>query len=129
MAPFVKTLFGQVILLAILGLFQLTAFASVDDAQTFALQAAEPYVKQGFQVREDYWGGDLGSGEKKQCVSNCLKGMNTGFGWAQKSNGQKFPCIFMTRMGNWQKSRMDGRKVTSRLRTLFRKLRAVTSSL
>lgn len=64
MAPFVKTLFGQVILLAILGLFQLTAFASVDDAQTFALQAAEPYVKQGFQVREDYWGGDLGSGEK-----------------------------------------------------------------
>ena len=38
---------------------------SVDDAQSFALQAAEPYVKEGFQVREDYWGGDLGSGEKK----------------------------------------------------------------
>ena len=35
---------------------------SVDDAQSFALQAAEPYVKEGFQVREDYWGGDLGSG-------------------------------------------------------------------
>ena len=39
--------------------------ASVDDAQSFALQAAEPYVKEGFQVREDYWGGDLGTGEKK----------------------------------------------------------------
>ncbi|MFL6540914.1 MAG: hypothetical protein ACJ8HU_09130, partial [Chthoniobacterales bacterium] len=34
--------------------------ATVDDAQAFALQAAEPYVKDGFQVREDYWGGDLG---------------------------------------------------------------------
>ena len=51
MTPFGKILFGQVILLAMLGLFRLTAFASVDDAQTFALQAAEPYVKQGFQVR------------------------------------------------------------------------------
>ena len=40
-------------------------FGSVDDAQSFALQAAEPYVKQGFQVREDYWGGDLGSGRKE----------------------------------------------------------------
>src|SRR6266478_6502767 len=41
------------------------AAGTVDDAQSFALQAAEPYVKEGFQVREDYWGGDLGSGEKK----------------------------------------------------------------
>ena len=117
MTPFVKILFGQVILLAMLGLFRLTAFASVDDAQTFALQAAEPYVKQGFQVREDYWEVISVPGKKKPCVSNCLRGMNTGFGWAQKSNGQKFPCIFMTRMGNWQKTQMDGRKVTSQLRT------------
>ena len=39
--------------------------ASVDDAHSFALQSAEPYVRQGYQVREDYWGGDLGVGEKK----------------------------------------------------------------
>src|SRR5438270_10301727 len=49
-------------------------FASVDDAQSFALQAAEPYVKQGFQVREDYWGGDLGSGEKKAVRQQLFKG-------------------------------------------------------
>src|SRR5881397_3977340 len=67
-------------------------------------------------------------GKKKPCASSCSKGTNTGFGWAQKSNVQRFPCIFMTPMGNWQKSQMDGRKVTSRLRTLFRKLLAVTSS-
>ena len=51
-----------------------TIFATVDDAQAFALQAAEPYVKQGFQVREDYWGGDLGSGEKKAVRQQLFKG-------------------------------------------------------
>lgn len=47
---------------------------SVDDAQSFALQAAEPYVKDGFQVREDYWGGDLGAGEKKAVRQQLFKG-------------------------------------------------------
>jgi hypothetical protein len=48
--------------------------ASVDDAQSFALQAAETYVKEGFQVREDYWGGDLGVGEKKAVRQQLFKG-------------------------------------------------------
>src|SRR2546423_8201846 len=47
---------------------------SGDDAQSFALQAAEPYVKEGVQVREDYWGGDLGSGEKKAGRQQLFKG-------------------------------------------------------
>ena len=42
-----------------------SGLGSVDDAQAFALQAADPYIKEGFQVREDYWGGDLAAGEKK----------------------------------------------------------------
>ena len=50
------------------------ARASVDDAQSFALQAAEPYVKEGFQVREDYWGGDLAAGEKKAVRQQLFKG-------------------------------------------------------
>lgn len=50
------------------------ALASVDDAQSFALQAAEPYVKEGFQVREDYWGGDLAAGEKKAVKQQLFKG-------------------------------------------------------
>ncbi len=37
-------------------------------------QAAEPYVKDGFQVREDYWGGDLGTGEKKAVKQQLFKG-------------------------------------------------------
>ena len=55
-------------------IMQRASFASVDDAQSFALQAAEPYVKQGFQVREDYWGGDLASGEKKAVRQQLFKG-------------------------------------------------------
>jgi hypothetical protein len=61
-------------LLALIVAVQSTAVASVDDAQSFALQAAEPYVKEGFQVREDYWGGDLGSGEKKAVRQQLFKG-------------------------------------------------------
>ena len=61
-------------LLALIVAVQSTAVASVDDAQSFALQAAEPYVKEGFQVREDYWGGGLGSGEKKAVRQQLFKG-------------------------------------------------------
>src|SRR5437773_4554468 len=74
MNGFAKALLrGGALLTAVLVL-QGVIFASVDDAQSFALQAAEPYVKQGFQVREDYWGGDLGSGEKKAVRQQLFKG-------------------------------------------------------
>ena len=74
MNAFVKTLLCTSSLLAPLVVLQPAILASVDDAQSFALQAAEPYVKEGFQVREDYWGGDLGSGEKKAVRQQLFKG-------------------------------------------------------
>jgi hypothetical protein len=74
MNGFAKVLFRSGSLLAAVVVMQRAACASVDDAQSFALQAAEPYVKQGFQVREDYWGGDLGSGEKKAVRQQLFKG-------------------------------------------------------
>ena len=74
MNGFAKVLSRTSSLLAAVIVMQRAAFASVDDAQSFALQAAEPYVKQGFQVREDYWGGDLGSGEKKAVRQQLFKG-------------------------------------------------------
>ena len=55
MKRFAKLTFRASSLLLGLVALQPAIFASVDDAQAFALQAAEPYVKQGFQVREDYW--------------------------------------------------------------------------
>jgi hypothetical protein len=69
-----KVLLRTSSLLAAVVVMERTSCASVDDAQSYALQAAEPYVKQGFQVREDYWGGDLGSGEKKAVRQQLFKG-------------------------------------------------------
>jgi hypothetical protein len=74
MNAFAKVLFRYSSPLLALIALQPAIFASVDDAQSFALQAAEPYVKQGFQVREDYWGGDLASGEKKAVRQQLFKG-------------------------------------------------------
>src|SRR3954452_9820063 len=68
--------FAGILSLCVAGALALAAVAkgSVDDAQSFALQAAEPYVKDGFQVREDYWGGDLAEGEKKAVRQQLFKG-------------------------------------------------------
>jgi hypothetical protein len=74
MNRYAKVLLRSSFLLAAVIVMQRAACASVDDAQSFALQAAEPYVKQGFQVREDYWGGDLASGEKKAVRQQLFKG-------------------------------------------------------
>ena len=74
MKPFIKIFFRTSLLLLAYVALQPAIFATVDDAQSFALQAAEPYVKQGFQVREDYWGGDLGAGEKKAVRQQLFKG-------------------------------------------------------
>jgi hypothetical protein len=74
MKRFAKVLLRTSSLLAAIVVMEQTSFASVDDAQSFALQAAEPYVKEGFQVREDYWGGDLASGEKKAVRQQLFKG-------------------------------------------------------
>jgi hypothetical protein len=74
MNRFAKVLLRTSSLLAAVIVMERATSASVDDAQSFALQAAEPYVKQGFQVREDYWGGDLASGEKKAVRQQLFKG-------------------------------------------------------
>ncbi|HEY2568112.1 MAG TPA: hypothetical protein VGI25_02205 [Candidatus Udaeobacter sp.] len=74
MNRFARILLRTSSLLAAVVIMERTSLASVDDAQSFALQAAEPYVKQGFQVREDYWGGDLGAGEKKAVRQQLFKG-------------------------------------------------------
>src|SRR5215475_2935427 len=76
--PFTKVLLCTTSLLAAIGALPSASFASVDYAtvyaRAFALLAAEPYVKQGFQVREDYWPGDLASGERKAVRQQLFKG-------------------------------------------------------
>jgi hypothetical protein len=60
------------VLLLVLGLS--TVFAYVDDALSFAQEAALPYVKKGFSVREDAWGGDLGVKEQQAMQAQLFKG-------------------------------------------------------
>ena len=79
MNPFAKVLLCTTSLLpAIVVGLQPAIFASVDPttvyARAFALLAAEPYVKQGFHVREDYWAGDLAPGERKAVRQQLFKG-------------------------------------------------------
>ena len=89
MNGFAKIFLGGSSLLLVLTGLQPSVLATVDDAQSFALQAAEPYVKQGFQVREDYWGGDLASGEKKAVRQQLFKGNEYWFWMGRKSTRQK----------------------------------------
>lgn len=46
----------------------------INKAQLAALEAATPYVKRGFQIREDYWGGELRINEKKAIRQQLFKG-------------------------------------------------------
>ncbi|MEO8351754.1 MAG: hypothetical protein ABI680_08480 [Chthoniobacteraceae bacterium] len=69
---FTRRLFG--ILAATFLLAPLHAYSSIDDALSFALEAADPYVKKGFSVREDYWGGDLPVKTTKAIVHQLFKG-------------------------------------------------------
>jgi len=48
--------------------------ATVDDALTYALEAAQPYIKEGFTVREDYWGGDMALEHPKAITHQLFKG-------------------------------------------------------
>ena len=63
-------------MVAVLGLAFVVppAHATIDDALSFALEAADPYVKEGFTVREDYWGGDLPVKQTKAIVHQLFKG-------------------------------------------------------
>ncbi|MFV0416203.1 MAG: hypothetical protein ACK5NG_07530 [Chthoniobacterales bacterium] len=52
----------------------LPASATVDDALSFAYEAATPFVKKGFTFREDAWGGDLGEKDQKAVSAQLFKG-------------------------------------------------------
>ena len=77
MNPFAKVLLCTAALLQATVVLPPAIFASVDPttiyARAFAVLAAEPYVKQGFQMRVDYWVGDLAPGERKAVRQQLFK--------------------------------------------------------
>ncbi|WP_395738540.1 hypothetical protein [Prosthecobacter sp.] len=53
--------------------------ATVDEAHDFAMEAATPFVEKGFIVREDYWNGEVKSGQKLQITHQLFKGNEYAF--------------------------------------------------
>ena len=76
--PFAKVFLCTCSLLPAMVVLPPAIFAGVDPttvyARAWAVLAAEPYAKQGFQVREDYWPGELASGERKAIRQQLFKG-------------------------------------------------------
>ena len=53
--------------------------ATVDESHDYAMQAATPFVEQGFIVREDYWNGEVKSGQKLMITHQLFKGNEYAF--------------------------------------------------
>jgi len=69
-ARFVRPLIIVVSLLALGG----RSLATVDDAIARAMEAISPYVKEGYLVRDDQWGGDLGVKQEQAITHTLFKG-------------------------------------------------------
>jgi hypothetical protein len=65
-------------------------FATVDDAHGFAMEAAMPYVEQGFIVREDYWNGEVKSGQRLMIRHQLFKGNEYAFWLGTGQEGVTF---------------------------------------
>lgn len=104
-------------LFAAITLSLVPAYATVDDALSFAHEAAAPYVKQGFTVREDAWGGDLGVKDQKAVTAQLFKGNEYWFWLGTEIKGATITVHVYDSDGklceteNWQKGRFAGAKV------------------
>ena len=93
------------------------ARATVDDALSFALEAADPYVKEGFTVREDYWGGDLPVKQTKAIVHQLFKGNTYWFWMGTEEKAAKISVHIYDSEGNiaeveaWQKPHFAAARV------------------
>jgi hypothetical protein len=98
----------------IIGLAPRPAHATVDDALSFALEAMDKYVKQGYILREDTWGGDLPVGEPKAITHQLFKGNDYWFCMGSDVKGAKISIHLYDGDGNlveaesWQNEKGDG---------------------
>jgi len=94
--------------------FPLALQATVDDALSFAYEAATPYVQEGFTFREDAWGGDLGVGDQKAVTAQLFKGNQYWFCLGTDTDNATVTIHVYDSKGkiaesqNWQKGRFAG---------------------
>ncbi len=115
-----KRFFPSPAILALLLLTATTALAYVDDALSFAYEAANPYAQQGWIIREDAWGGDLGKGEKKAVRAQLFRGNSYTFFLATDVEDASLRVSLYDSEGNlvesksWQKGRFAYAEVKPR---------------
>lgn len=63
----------------------LPVHATVDEAHDHAMEAATPFVEQGYTVREDYWNGEVESGQRLAIRHQLFKGNEYAF-WLGTAN-------------------------------------------
>jgi hypothetical protein len=51
-----------------------TLLGVVDDAHSYTMEAATPFVSQGFKIRSDYWNGRIAPGGQKAIRHQLFKG-------------------------------------------------------
>lgn len=88
----------------LMALLSSRCFATVDDAFSFALEAAAPYIKAGFTLREDYWGGDLPVKQQKAIVQQLFKGSVYWFWMGTDSRSAKISVHIYDSEGNLAES-------------------------
>jgi len=105
-------------LLAVFLAFQpLLLNATVDDALSFAYEAADEYVKNGFTIREDAWGGDLGVKDQKAVTAQLFKGNDYWFFTGTDVRGAVVSVAVYDSDGKlaqseaWQRGRFSGAHV------------------
>lgn len=67
-------------------------FGILDEAHSFAMEAAAEHVQKGFTVREDYWKGELKPGEEKVIRHQLFKGNEYWF-WLGSSVEGALPSV------------------------------------
>ncbi len=91
--------------------------ATVNDALSLAYEAAAPYVKQGYSVREDAWGGDLGVKDQKAVTAQLFKGNEYWFWTGTDVRGAVVTVNVYDATGrlaqseSWQRKNFSGAKV------------------
>lgn len=105
---------------ALLLLASTVAWSYVDDALSFAYEAADPYAQRGWIIREDAWGGDLGKGDKKAVTAQLFRGNSYMFFLATDVDGASLRVNVYDAEGNlaeaksWQRGRFAYAEVKPR---------------
>jgi hypothetical protein len=110
------------------------AFATVDEAISRALEAIDPYVKQGYVVRDDQWGGDLGPKEQQAFPHTLFKGNDYWFCMGTDADNARIAIHVYDSRGklvetrSWQKGRFAAAEVIAPATGTYYIVTEVTSS-